>query len=51
MNAWWSEDQAKDRCRFLEHHKRNGIKIALSLVEILKKISKLCFGGVLEARQ
>jgi len=48
MSVWLSDRLARDRCGYLEHHKKNGIKIVLNLVEILRRISKLCFGVVLE---
>ena len=48
MSIWLSNRLARDRYRYLEHHKKNGIKIVLNLVEILRRISKLYFGVVLE---
>jgi hypothetical protein len=48
MSAWWKKDAVKDLFEFLEHHKKNGIKIVLSQRGILRRIQRLCSGVVLE---
>ena len=51
MSIWLNYDLVKDQYGFLEHYKKNGIKIALKFMVILRRILKLCFGVVLEVEQ